>query len=161
MQENEYGAKINAKYKDFLKLPTQSHKQHHVNVKKLKDVEFIKSGIKKLDQDGNISRLDIKIYIKSNGVRLKNVLVSEIIPAIGKPSFDKKPSNIVKSHKGTRIGWNLKILEKGEDNEVSYSIDINPAMGKVVLPYAVVRYKKGKKLFEFLSNGVVFSGRNL
>lgn len=115
----------------------------------------------KVKGEGGITELKIMLHIKNMGDKVDSVVITDLLPNIIKPKHEKfgtlKPSKMQKSDKAIRIIWDISSLMKREERIISYEVQSAlPIIGRITLPAATVRYKKGDKQLTAISNRAVF-----
>ena len=113
----------------------------------------------KEDREG-ISELKVLLHIRNRGIPLKNIQLVDTIPHLVKPTNDfgtLKPTKIQKGPSSIRLVWDIPDLLTGDERIISYKIESHlHIIGRLVLPRAIVQYRKDKKHMKVRSNKVTF-----
>lgn len=116
------------------------------------------------DRESGISELKVILRIKNKGNPLRHIRVVDIIPGLLKPSSEYgtlKPSEVQKTYTGTRLVWDISLLDIGDERILSYKLESKTNLfSTIILPPAAVIYKKLSKKITKMSNKVVFVPRS-
>jgi len=106
-----------------------------------------------------ISELKIVLHVRNKNGLLKNITVIDYLPNLIHPTHQfgtLKPTKMQKGKSGIRFMWHLGSLEAGEERVFSYNVKSKlNIIGNLMLPSAVVIYKKKGKKFKMFSRRFV------
>ena len=102
-------------------------------------------------QDGNISRIKIQINVKNRSrKKITGINIIDLVPKIAdvEKKFDSEliaPSQVVRNeNKGTLIKWNIDSMDSGEENILTYRINLKfNVVGGATLPVVVAKFVTG------------------
>lgn len=100
-------------------------------------------------KDG-ISELKVLLHVRNKDRALKNITVMDYLPSLVHPAgeYGTLKPKIQKGKSGIRFVWHLDVLEAGEERVFSYNVKAKlNIVGNLMLPSAIVSYKKKGKTF--------------
>ncbi len=104
-------------------------------------------------KDG-VSELKVLLHVRNKDRALKNITIMDYLPSLIHPAgeFGTLKPKIQKGRSGIRFVWHLDLLEAGEERVLSYNVKSKlNIVGNLMLPSAVVVYKKKGKKFKVKS----------
>jgi hypothetical protein len=112
---------------------------------------------------GEVLGMKVLLHVRNNtGSKITDIKVIDILPNLLKLSNEfgtLKPNQVQKGDRSGRLIWNIDSLEGGEERLLSYGVE--PSMqlfGTIILPKALLRFKKGRQLVDKKSRrAVVYS----
>ncbi len=104
-------------------------------------------------------RYSVHLRVKNNtGRPVKEVEIDDFVPGIAKlvEEYDsRKPSKVQNTDEGTKVLWDIGLMEDGEERIITYKIKPKIQVeGHVSLPSANVQYKRKGKLYSENSHSV-------
>ena len=117
------------------------------------------------NRESGISELKVILKIRNRGDPLRHIRVVDIVPGLLKPFGEYgtlKPSEIQKTYTGTRLVWDIPLLDIGDERIISYKLESKTNLfSTMVLPPAAIIYKKLSKKITKMSNKVVFVPKSI
>ncbi|HLC90940.1 MAG TPA: hypothetical protein VJI15_04165 [Candidatus Nanoarchaeia archaeon] len=113
----------------------------------------------KSDEEGALSEIKLTLEVKNKtGNIVKDIQITDTIPGIA--NLEKslelgtlKPTNVKHTQKGTKVVWSLAEIEGHEHRLVTYTVKAKlNILGTLLLPRAVVEYRKGRSTRKAYSN---------
>ena len=107
----------------------------------------------------NVSTINILLILKNKSIRkIKNVkLMDGMANVVEKPSQFGSivPARIVRSLNGTKMMWDIPIIEPGAEIAISYTVKCKAKIiGKLQVPVALVKYMKSGRRIVVKSNKI-------
>ena len=113
----------------------------------------------KSDDEGALSEIKLTLEVKNRTNKMvKEITITDTLPGIAnlENSLELgtlKPSNIKHTQKGTKVVWSLAEVEAHEHRLVTYKVKAKlNILGTLILPRAVVEYRKGRSTRKAYSN---------
>ncbi|MCD4759841.1 hypothetical protein K8R33_03060 [archaeon] len=107
----------------------------------------------------NISTISVLLLLKNKSLcKIKNVkLMDGISNVVEKPTDfgSLTPIRIIKSEKGTKLLWDIPVIEGGAEIAISYTVKVKAkVIGNLPVPAGIVKYIKNKRRRIVKSNKV-------
>ncbi|MEM4245504.1 MAG: hypothetical protein QW404_01080 [Candidatus Nanoarchaeia archaeon] len=125
-----------------------------------RSISITKHVVKVRGRKGEVLGMKILLHVKNKtGQKITDIRVIDILPSLlktGQEFGTLKPMQIQKGEKSSRLIWNIEGLEAGEERLISYKVEPNlQVFGTILLPPALLRFKKKGKVIDKKSNRVV------
>ncbi|MFH1331731.1 MAG: hypothetical protein ABIH63_00395 [archaeon] len=125
-----------------------------------RSIGISKHVIKVRGKGGEILGMKILLHVKNRtGNKITDIKVIDILPSVLKTAQEfgtLKPNQIQKGERSSRLIWNIESLEGGEERLLSYKVEPSlQIFGTVILPPAMMRFRKGKTVMDKKSNSLV------
>ena len=115
-----------------------------------KDLSLTKRILSIQHSKENISTISVLLVLRNKTLgKVKNVkLMDGMVNVIEKPSNfgSVQPSGVMKSEKGTKLLWDLPVIDPGAEIAISYTVKVKAkVIGNLPVPSAIVKYIKNRR----------------
>ena len=123
-------------------------------IKRITSVQHSKEGV---------TTIGVLLVLKNKGMtKIRNIkLMDGMVNVVEKPSEfgSVKPSRIIRSTGGTKMMWNIPVIDSGSELFISYTVKVKAkVIGNLFVPNAIAKYVKSKRRRVIKSNKVkIFS----
>ncbi|MFH1211059.1 MAG: hypothetical protein V1645_04040 [archaeon] len=116
--------------------------------------------VKVRGRKGEVIGLKVLLHVRNKtGRKITDIKVIDILPNLLKLSNEfgtLKPNQVQKGDRSSRLIWHIESLEGGEERLLSYGVEPSLQMfGTIMLPQALLRFKKGRQLVDKKSGRAV------